>query len=318
MQRFANLIVRLRNALTIGATIICMMFLATNFTAQQRVAVASVGGAVAPSHTLGSATWSSPAMDSFAAQIGQRILKKHIKTVLVIGACGTKPDGLTQEGQEIGDAFSAALTKQANGFQLVDRAELRAFAKRNGVSEVMTVSDVLANWITRKTGMAGYAVIQISSVSNGRVTIAASLYKKGQDEGDLQGTDKTELGLSADQEREGFHALNSNWNKPTFTIEETTKLPPDRSPRCISCPYPPFTETARRAGPGINETVALLVTVFPNGRTGDIAIVKPARYGLNASVVETILYVWRFKPGLDEEGKAGTIRTVTEINYYIK
>src|ERR1017187_8781194 len=65
--------------------------------------------------------------------------------------------------------------RQASGFQVVDRATLREFVKKNGVSESMMVSDALANWITRKAGVAGYLVIQIGEVSKGRAKIAANL-----------------------------------------------------------------------------------------------------------------------------------------------
>ena len=88
--------------------------------------------------TANQMTMPSPELDVFAAQITQLIEKKHLKSVIVIGAMGPVAGELTQDGQEIGDEISAALTKKANGFQVVDRAALRDFLKQNGVSEAMT------------------------------------------------------------------------------------------------------------------------------------------------------------------------------------
>jgi hypothetical protein len=131
---------------------------------------------------------SSPELDSFAAKIGRQIDEKHLKSVLVIGAVGRDPGSLTQDGQEIGDEISAALMKNANGFQVVDRATLRDLLKKNGVSESMAVSDALANWTARIAKVNGYAVIQIGGFSNGKVKIAANLYRTELGDGTPLGT----------------------------------------------------------------------------------------------------------------------------------
>ncbi len=258
---------------------------------------------------------SSPAVDSFAEQIAKQIEKKHLKSVLVIGATGPKSYELTQDGQDLGDEISASLTKQANGFQVVDRVTLRDFVKKNGLSEVMVVSDNLADWIARKAGVAGFVVIQFGPVSNGKVRIGAELYKTNADDGDSLITVKTELELSADEKRVGFRPLDSDWNKPTIPEAESKKLPPDRSPHCASCAPPAFSQLARGQGRNIDETVSLYVTVLSDGAIGDLAIVKPAPFGMNTIAVETILQKWHFKPALDSSGKAIPFRVNIELRY---
>ena len=203
------------------------------------------------SGTARSAQTATPSseIDALAAQIARQIEKKHLKNVIVIGAMGPITGDLTQDGQEIGDEIGAALSKKANGFQVVDRGALRDFLKKNGVSESMTISDTLANWLARKTGMAGYVVVQIAAVADGRASIAATLYKKGQDEGDEQSTVKTELELTAAQKKDGFRPLDSDWNKATYSKEELTHIPTNSQAACTLCPFPQFTEAARHQGP---------------------------------------------------------------------
>lgn len=290
---------------------ICVMMIGGAVCRAQQTDVTSPPNGFAASDQAAS----SPELDALASQIAQQIEKKHLKSVLVIGAVGPDTEKLTQDGQEIGDQVSVALAKKANGFQVVDRGGLRDFLKRNGISETMTVSDALANWLARKTGMGGYVVVQIVSAANGRVSIAASVYKKGQDEGDLQKTFKTELELTVKEKRDGLRPLDSDWNKPTYSKEELGQIPVSRQAACMQCPYPQFTEEARHQGPGISETATIFVTVSADGRVSDIAVAKPARFGLNASAVEAILYLWRFKPGLDAQGKAVTTRFPVEITF---
>jgi TonB-like protein len=60
------------------------------------------------------------------------------------------------------------------------------------------------------------------------------------------------------------------------------------------------------------------VTIFSDGHIGDAAVVKPAQFGLTASTIEQILAKWHFKPALDDQGKATTMRPQVEVNYYDK
>jgi hypothetical protein len=272
--------------------------------------------AAAPTVATSQVPTSSPEIGSFAAQIAQQIEKKHLKAVLVIGAVGGDPGKLTQDGQEIGDRVSAALTKNANGFQVVDRATLRDLLRKNGVSETMAVSDVLANWVARLAKVAGYVVIQIGAFPNGKVKIAANLYRTELGDVTLLGTTKTELELSDEQKRVGFRPLDSDWNKPTLSIEDTKKLPPDRSPKCASCPPPQFSDSFRHAvGRSAEESVGMYVTVFRDGSVGELALVKPGPVGMTTIAVNTILQKWHFKPALDANGKPMAFRSFVEISF---
>jgi TonB family protein len=113
----------------------CLLLAGAVCSARQEAA----GTAVAPSGAA--PEWNtaanSAALDAFVAQISQQITSKHLKIVVVIGAVGGDAADLTRDGWELGDEISTALTKQSNGFQVIDRAALRDFVKKNGVSGAM-------------------------------------------------------------------------------------------------------------------------------------------------------------------------------------
>ena len=214
----------------------CLVLIGAACGARQEAAVAPSVPAPAWNTAANSA-----ALDAFVVRISQQITKKHLTSVAVIGAVGGRSDQLTQDGTALGDEVSAALTKQIGGFQVVDRTALRDFVRKIGISDAMVVSDALANCIARLAKVSGFIVVRMGGVSNGRVKIAAEVYRTGGEDGELQATTKTEVEISADQKRDGFRPLDSIWNRPTRPIEESKLLAADRSPQCVTCPKPEFT-----------------------------------------------------------------------------
>jgi hypothetical protein len=257
-----------------------------------------------------------PSFEGLAAFIAQQIEKKHLKNVIVIGVAGPKADEPTQFGLELGDKFSAALARQSKEFQVGERGQLRDFVKKNRVSDVMVVSDALANWIAAKVGAGGYVLLKFLKVSNAEADVEAILYGTDKDDGKFLEASNTTIDLSADEYLNGFRAIDSDWNKETYTREEYKQLPPDRQPSCISCPTPQYTQAGRKER-ATNEMVEMDLTVFPDGTAGDIAIIKSARYGLTASSLETILQKWKFKPALDADGKAMAVRVPVETLFQL-
>jgi hypothetical protein len=292
---------------------ICVVMIGVAVCGARQAAVTSPSNRVVASAQTVAA---SPGLDALAAQVARQIEKKHLKSVLVIGAVGRDAGRLTQDGQEIGDEFSAALTKNANGFQVVDRAGLRDFLEKNGISESMAVSDALSTWIARISKVAGYVVIQFGDFSNGNVNINANLCRVEGEAVTVLDMAKATIGLSDEQKRSGFRLLELSWNKPTLTTAQTEKLPPDRSPKCTSRSTSEFAEVARRrAGRNADETVDMYVTVFPDGKVGEIAISRSTLAGLNEVAVETVLKNWRFTPAVGSDGKPMAFRTMVEISY---
>jgi hypothetical protein len=261
------------------------------------------------------------ALDSLVVPVAKKILQYRVKNVIVIGAAGPEPDVPTQFGQQLGDDFSDALAKQSKDFDVGDRAALRDYIKKKGVSEAMVVSDALANWMAVKVNTQGFVLLQIKKLSEGKIRIIAFLYRTAVDEGDWLFTADTEIDLTAEEQQKAFLPIDSDWNKTTYSEEEFSKLPLDRVPHCDSCPKPEMTKLSesfshvRDGGSGISEKVVMYVTILPDGTAADIAVIKSARFGLNAPAVEIIAQKWRFKPAKDADGNPTPFRVNAEITY---
>jgi TonB family protein len=258
---------------------------------------------------------SAPTLDALIAQVARQIIQKHLKSVVVIGAAGPMPDEPTQFGSEFGDKVSAALAKQSNELRVEDRAELRALVEKNGVSNAMVVSDALANWVASKAGVEGYMLVEFTRVASGGAEILVTLYRTDKEDGYFLSSANTTMDLTLEQYTAGLRPIDSDWNKETYGREEFRQMPAGRKPTCEWCPRPEYTEAARKER--YQEKVIMDVTVFPDGKPGDIAVIKSARYGLTADSVESILRTWKFKPALDADGKPMAVRVPVEVYFQL-
>jgi Gram-negative bacterial TonB protein C-terminal len=250
---------------------------------------------------------SAATLDALITQVAQQILQKHLKSVAVIGAAGPMPDVPTQFGLEFGDKFSAALAKQSSDFRVEDRAELREIVKKNRVSDVMVVSDGLANWVASKARVEGYVVVEFTRVASGGAEVLVTSYRTDKEDGDFLSSANTAMDLTLEQYTDGLRPIDSDWNKDNHTDDENLQLPRVRLPTCTWCPRPEYTQIGRKER-AANEEVVLAVTVFPDGKAGDIAVIKSGRYGLTASMVETVVQTWKFKPVVDANGEPTSTR----------
>lgn len=255
---------------------------------------------------------SAVTLEALVSQVAQQIRQRNLKSVVVIGAVGPIADEPTQFGLEFGDRFSADLAKQSSDFRVESRAQLREIAEKNRVSDVMVVSDGLANWVASKTGVDGYLVVEFTRVASGGAEVLVTLYHTDKEDGYFLSSANTNVDLTLEQYIDGLRLIESNWNKDTHTKEENQTLALDRQPTCTSCPRPEYTQMARKERAS-HEQVVLEITVLPDGTAGDIAVTKSARYGLTASSVESVLHTWQFKPALDAKGKATPVRLKVEM-----
>jgi TonB family protein len=259
---------------------------------------------------------SAATVETLITQVAQQILQHHLKSVAVIGAIGPMPDVPTKLGLEFGDKFSADLAKRSSDIRVEDRAALREICKKNRVSNVMVVSDGLANWLALKALAEGYIVVEFTRAAGGGAEVLVTLYRTDKEDGYFLSSANTNLDLTLEQYTDGLRPIDSDWNKDTYTKDENQKLPPDSHPKCTSCPRPEYTQMARKER-AAHEQVVLEITVFPDGTAGEIAVVKSARYGLTASSVELVLRKWQFKPALDANGKTTSIRLRVEIVFQL-
>ena len=67
-------------------------------------------------------------------------------------------------------------------------------------------------------------------------------------------------------------------------------------PTCLSCPYPIYTDEARKVK--VQGTVTLRVLVGADGRASDIRVVRGVGFGLEERAAETVRG-WKFNPARD-------------------
>jgi TonB family protein len=259
---------------------------------------------------------SAATLEELITQVAQQIQQQHLKSVAVIGAVGPMPDVPTKFGLEFGDKFSADLAKLSGDVRVEDRAALREIVKKNRVSDVMVVSDSLANWVALKARAEGYVVVEFSRVASGGAEVLVTLYRTDKEDGYFLSSANTNLDITLDQYTDGLLPIDSDWNKDTYTKDENQQLPRDSQPKCTSCPRPEYTQMARKER-AAHEQVVLEITVFTDGTAGDIAVIKSARYGLTAGSVELVIQKWQFKPALDADGIATSIRLRVEIFFQL-
>jgi protein TonB len=80
-------------------------------------------------------------------------------------------------------------------------------------------------------------------------------------------------------------------------------------PKCIYCPNPDYSDTARSAK--IQGTVTLSVLVTAEGQVAGIYVLKGAPFGLTATAIKATRN-WRMEPA-QKDGKPVSARTNVEI-----
>ena len=81
-------------------------------------------------------------------------------------------------------------------------------------------------------------------------------------------------------------------------------------PTCFICPYPIYTDEARKTK--IQGTVTLRVLVGADGRASDIRVVRGIGFGLDERAAQTVRG-WKFKPARDASQHPVTAWITVEV-----
>lgn len=258
--------------------------------------------------------FSSREIDDLALKVAAEIKKRRFARVAVFGAAGPG-DKLTRVGPALGDALSDVLARVAQGFEVVDRAALRTKLQQERVAESMLVDGALAEWVSSKMRADGYVFMTIGSFDPPNITLAAHVYIAKEE--DMASVADWHVGMELsgpylDAVRE---PLNSDRE---IAVKDKS---PDKAemglssePQCIECRAPDYSDAARKAKH--RGTSTLVITVTVEGEIQDIAVVKPAGYGLDGAAVEAIQR-WKFKPAVDLGGKPIEHRTRIDVEWQL-
>ncbi len=250
---------------------------------------------------------SAPEIDALAADLAPLIAKQHLSMVAVFGAIGPN-DRITPLGLPIGDAFSEALAKRAQGFQVIDRSELRATLKQQQVAEKMLSSDVLAAWISSLVKADGIAIVKLEDFSPPKVTVAVFFQGLSKKDFKLVATRRIQTHLEPGQ----AETIQKTLDTP---ITREWHLPPGVDyPKCVYCPRPDYAVEARKADKQGDEW--LQTTVNEEGQATEIEVTTSLGYGLDAKAVQAV-QKWRFKPATDSNGNPVSAVTHIQVQFQL-
>ena len=87
------------------------------------------------------------------------------------------------------------------------------------------------------------------------------------------------------------------------------------SPTCQFCPRPEYSEDARKAR--FTGTVTVQVLVLPNGRAGEVKLIRGVGMGLDEKAIEIVKSQWVFKPAYGPNGKPVPTLINVEISFQL-
>lgn len=248
-------------------------------------------------------------IDSVSAMISDAMRSNHYASVLVLGVEGPGAQH-TQLGMSIGDAFSSALEKRAEGFQVITRDVSRAFLESVLLNPNGVLSDESNEAICFGTRSEAYVVVKLEKIELEKAVLAAYLLKSALPTPGrvaLQGRKKPQPGWRFEMELDQsmLEASRDPVNTKSDEILDGIRLP-----ECVVCPTPELTDAARRNQ--FQGTLLLIVTVETDGKPGEIVVLKGAPYGMDKASVDTVK-TWTFKPAKDRNGAAVVRRVLVTV-----
>jgi TonB family protein len=258
---------------------------------------------------------------ALAKQIDQPVVANAPKAKVAIFMFAHADRSVSQLGIMLADRFAAALSHEAQTFELLDAEKLESMRKQELWTEREVQVEGIACAVARMAG-AGIVILgkheKVRDWLNGvQLEVRAIVASDGK----RKTIGKVRSSISLPQE---WSLLDS---QPAPSAQEKTKsdaspesqlaegvFKPGKDrvsfPECEYCPDPRFSDEARAAK--YVAKVLLRLTVSVNGKATDIQVIKPAKLGLTQSAFETVK-TWRFKPARDRDGKPVPVRVDIEI-----
>jgi TonB family protein len=263
-----------------------------------------------------------PELDNLATDAAAAIFKSlrgsPLRTEAAVGDFAQKDDAITPLGVKLADEFSAALSKHAKGFEVIDRATLTGTAP-----EYRTSPEDLADPNTAKCyGVRPDAVvIVLGTIDNlpDRVILWIRVQRYQATIFDrrigLPFTPERKALLSKPQPDSAKLVWVSPDHPPTADTGPVNAGAKDYGyPACIYCPAAQYSDAATTAK--IQGTVDVDVVISADGFPASIAIVKGLPCGLSQRAIEAVKQ-WRFRPALGPDGKPTAVRERIEVTFHL-
>jgi TonB family protein len=231
----------------------------------------------------------------------------------------------TELGQWLALEFSKALTKEARGFFLINRAEsLRSVAQDRVESESFDRHDVTACY--EEEGDGALVTERIMEDLSDRVALRLKVRRISDRKQIFE--DRITIPLT-----DSMRALNSRAaaksEVPPLTAAEVWINPEHDGgdaefrasgkngysyPSGIDCPISRYSDAATKAK--IQGTVTLSVVVGLDGLADRISLVRGLPCGLNQVAVDSVRR-WKFNPASDAEGRPAAVERKAEVTFHM-
>jgi TonB family protein len=245
-----------------------------------------------------------PAISRLAAHIAEILRKAHAKKVVVAELKG--PDGKVHPvGKYLADRLSESLQKEFPGLQVIDRSQEKANTKDNGDAEDKTAALERTKAWARNLGANFVVTGSFAKVSQGIGVSLSAMFCN--DSSRWYGVTNGLVPITDE-----ITALSSDpIPSPTNGISRAG-VGGVTAPSCADCPAPDYTSKARDVK--YQGVVLLDVVVNPDGRAGQITVVKGPGLGLEENAIKAVKK-WKFKPAIGPDGNPVAVLVPIEITF---
>lgn len=317
------------------------------FLARLPLCAALIGAALTPGLAQ------QPEMDGLAARVAKGIAKSGKKKVIVADFVGPK-DLVNDLGRWLAEELSGALAKVGGDIQVLPRKGLKVSTARkmsvtpeivegfNRESFVkLAGAEILVSGSLKLSKDSVRVIVRVWDMRAARVSGDAWEPKMLDDISlKIPMTTAMEelLAKPLPPARPGTVQLSAGLKREREIVEETKQLTRRKAdedacvesdsgateavfrpgengvgyPSCAHCPDPDYSPEARKKK--LEGSVALAVTITPQGVVTDIVVLRRAGYGLDEKAVEAVRE-WKFKPATGPDGKPVFVRVPIEIMF---
>jgi TonB family protein len=258
-----------------------------------------------------------PKLDALAEKLALKINQKSFttkkesapKTYLVFDF--KEPSGRsTQLANHLADQVSESLMEKLPHLTPVERPRLVALLEQERLDRSSLQTEVIALWAAKTLGA--------------KVLIFGSIEPE---------KDRFKLRLRVTDDRqnpvaEGLEHLEWNEERQAWSRIPSPALPRDvpwpgvpelgpgmKTPVCLRCPTPSYTDEAR--GVRLQGDLRVRLLIAEDGRVTKIAPVTGLPFGMTSQAV-AVVQKWMFKPVLGHEGKPVAVQFLIDVNFQLR
>jgi TonB family protein len=224
--------------------------------------------------------------------------------VLLLGAAGPEFK-ISELGSMVGEAFTASLDKQAQGFEVISRQTLLQNLQSTDLDESMADTDAMADVLCSRLHAKALVLVKLDQLEKDSATASVYLFDVHESPSKSIVGWRFQIPLD-DALRQASADLLPKGQEP---IPDGVK-----PPVCVVCPRPDYSSEARSKK--LQGTVLLSVLVGADGKATDIRITKGASWGINGKAIEAVK-AWKFKPATGPDGKPVAQRITLEIVFQL-